>query len=138
MRVPQRLDYAMRALILLAEQERGAWVAAGELADRLRLPRRFVEQQVTTLARSGIVECRRGAAGGCALSRSASEITIRQVVLALQGEILDVPRQSDSASAELWQQAEVALSEFLDNVTLEELAKRQRELDSAAAPMYYI
>lgn len=138
MRVSQRLDYAVRALVLLADQPEGTWVAAGDLADKLRLPRRFVEQQVTALSRAGIVECRRGAAGGCALSRSASELSIRDVVVALHGEILDVPHQRDSASAELWQHAAAVLEDFLGEVSLSELAKRQRELDAATAPMYYI
>ena len=75
MRVSQRLDYALRALVLLAEQPPGEFVASGDLADRLGMPRRFVEQQVTLLAREGIVECRRGASGGCALAREATEVT---------------------------------------------------------------
>lgn len=138
MRVSQRLDYALRALVLLAEQPQDTWVAAGDLAERLRLPRRFVEQQVTALSRSGIVECRRGAAGGCSIARPAAEITVRDVVVALDGEVLDVPHQNDSASAELWQRAGDALGEFLDGIDLATLAARQKELDASAVPMYYI
>lgn len=138
MRVSQRLDYALRALTLLADQRPDAWVAAGELADRLRLPRRFLEQQISTLARAGIVQCRRGAAGGCSLARAAEDISVREVVLALDGEILDVPHQRDSASAELWQQVSFALADLLGGFTLADLAARQRELDASSAPMYYI
>jgi len=138
MRVSQRLDYALRALVLLAEQPAGSWVAAGDLAERLRLPRRFVEQQVTALSRAGVVSCRRGASGGCALSRRAEEITVREIVLALHGEVLDVPHQPGSATAELWKQASHSLEDFLGEVSLCELAERQRELDAESAPMYYI
>jgi len=138
MRISQRLDYAVRALVLLAEQPPGGWVAAGELAERLNLPRRFVEQQVTALSRAGIVACRRGAAGGCALSRPAEEITVQEVVLAMHGEVIDVPHQRDSASADMWQQASEVLGEYLNGVNLAELARRQRELDAKTAPMYYI
>lgn len=138
MRVAQRLDYALRAAILLAEQPEGSWVVAGELAEHLQLPRRFVEQQVSALARGGVVACRRGAIGGCALSRPADEITVRDVVLALHGEVLDVPHQTASASAEVWKQASEALEGFLGSVTLAELAARQCELDASCGPMYYI
>lgn len=138
MRVSQRLDYALRALVLLAEQPPGTWVAAGDLADRLNLPRRFLEQQFSSLARAGIVECRRGAAGGCSLTRPSSDVTVREVVLALHGDVLDVPHQPDSASAELWSEAAGVLADFLGGHTLEQLAKRQRGLDAQAAPMYYI
>jgi Rrf2 family protein len=138
MRVSQRLDYALRALVLLAEQPAESWVVAGDLAERLQLPRRFVEQQITQLSRAGIVTCRRGASGGCALSRPPESITVAQVVVALNGEVLDVPHQPGLATAEVWRQALATLSDYLDTVTLAELAERQRELDAEAGPMYYI
>jgi len=138
MRVPQRLDYALRALVLLALQPAGEYIAAGELADHLGLPRRFVEQQITALARAGIVRCRRGAAGGCALARESREITVFDVVEAVQGEVLDVPHVTGSAASALWEQAADQLAEFLTTVSLSELAQRQRDLDGAAATMYWI
>jgi len=97
-----------------------------------------VEQQITALARAGAVECRRGAAGGCALARPAAEVTVRDIVLAVHGEILDVPLQTDSAAAEAWQLAAGALEDHLSTIDLASLAARQRELDAASAPMYYI
>lgn len=138
MRVPQRLDYALRALILLAMQPDGRFVAAGDLAERLHLPRRFVEQQITALARAGVVVCRRGAAGGCALARPAGELSVAEVVRAVQGDVLDVPRTTGSAASELWSGAEESLSEYLERVTLATLASRQREIDAELSPMYYI
>jgi Rrf2 family protein len=138
MRVPQRLDYALRALVLLALQPEGEYIAAGDLADHLGLPRRFVEQQVTSLSRSGIVRCRRGAAGGCALARSASEVSVLDVVEAVQGDVLDVPRVTGSAASALWAEAADDLTEFFATVNLSELAQRQRDLDGAAATMYWI
>jgi Rrf2 family protein len=138
MRVPQRVDYALRVLALLAVEPPDTYVAAGELASRLVLPKRFVEQQVTVLARVGIVRSRRGASGGCALALEPSQITVRDVVLAIQGDVLDVPRQRDQATAEVWRRAAMVLDEFLGEVTLADIASRQREIDAQSAPMYYI
>jgi Rrf2 family iron-sulfur cluster assembly transcriptional regulator len=138
MRVSQRLDYTLRGLTALAELEAGACVPAGDIADRLGLPRRFVEQQFTALSRAALVECRRGAGGGCSLARPASEITIGEIVRAVQGTALDVPRISGSAVSELWASAAATLDMALDAVTLSDLATRQRELDAQVAPMYYI
>ncbi|MDO8964600.1 MAG: Rrf2 family transcriptional regulator [Coriobacteriia bacterium] len=138
MRVSQRLDYTLRGLTSLAERPAGTFLAAGEIADSLSLPRRFVEQQFTALARAGLVECRRGAGGGCALARPASEISVGEVVRAVQGSVLDVPRVTGSAVSEMWADSAAALDEALEEVTIEELATRQRELDAEAAPMYYI
>ena len=138
MRVPQSLDYALRAIVLLALQPEDEYVAAGDLADRLGLPRRFVEQQVTRLARYGLVRCRRGATGGCALAFPAAEISVLDVVSAIQGDVLDVPRVTESATSGLWSDASDALAAFLRTTTIAELADQQRELDGAAATMYWI
>ena len=138
MRVPQRLDYALRALVLLSQQPAGEYIAAGDLADHLGLPRRFVEQQVSALARAGIVRCRRGASGGCALARPAREVSVLDVVAAVQGDVLDVPHVTGSAASAFWSDAADALSGFLGDVSLEELAQKQREIDGAAASMYWI
>lgn len=138
MRVPQRVDYALRVLTLLAAEPADTYVAAGELAARLVLPKRFVEQQVTALVRAGVVRSRRGASGGCALALEPSEISVRDVVLAIQGDVLDVPRQRGQATAEVWQRAALVLDNFLGEVTLDDIASRQREIDAQSAPMYYI
>jgi Rrf2 family protein len=137
-RVSQRLDYAMRALVALAQERDGHAVVVGDLAARLRLPKRFLEQQITTLAKRGLVACRRGAAGGCTLARPAELISVGDVVRAVQGEVLDVPRIAGSAVAEMWAQAAAGLAEALDSVTLRQLADRQAEMDAGPAAMYYI
>jgi Rrf2 family protein len=138
MRVSQRLDYTMRGLTALAERPFGTFVAAGELADELALPRRFVEQQFTVLARAGLVDCRRGAGGGCALARPADEIPVAEIVRAVQGTVLDVPQVSGSAVSEMWARSATELESGLANVSLAELSERQKALDATASPMYYI
>lgn len=138
MRVSQRVDYALRALVLLARCCEDEQIAAGDIAERLNLPRRFVEQQFTELARNGIVKCRRGAGGGCTLARPAATITVREVVAALEGDVLDVPHVSGSAATELWAGAAQSLAEFLEGVSIAELAERQKVIDAEHSSMYYI
>ncbi len=138
MRVPQSLDYALRALVLLAMQPDGTYIAAGELADRLGLPRRFVEQQITSLARAGIVRCRRGASGGCSLARPPRDISVSRVIEAVQGEILDIPHVTDSAVSVMWQDLAEELGRYLASITLESLVERQRSLDEPIASTYVI
>ncbi len=138
MRVPQRLDYALRALVALATLPPGSIRSGGALAARLGLPSRFVEQQLTALVASGIVRSTRGPGGGFALGRPPAEISMRDVVLALQGDVLDVPKVTGSAVAEGWQQATGALGTALGNISLADLATRQRELDAETSTMYYI
>jgi Rrf2 family protein len=138
MRVSQRLDYAVRALTALARRPGGGPVVAGDLAEELNLPKRFLEQQITALAKRGLVTCQRGASGGCGLARPAASITVADVVLAMQGDVLDVPHTTGSSVAEMWQAAAESLTVALAGVTLQQLADRQAALEAAGGPMYYI
>ncbi len=138
MRVSQGLDYVLRALTVLAQRPPGTTLVAGDVALELGLPKRFLEQQFTLLAKHGIVECRRGAGGGCALARAAEDITVGEVVRAMQGDVLDVPHVSGSAVSEMWGEAAGALVTALDERDLASLARRQTELDAARGPMYHI
>ena len=138
MRVSQRLDYALRALTALAAAPAGTYVVAGDLADELGLPRRFLEQQLTALSKRGLVTCQRGAGGGCALGRPPEEITVADAVRALQGDVLDVPRVTGSAVSEMWSEAAAELETHLEATDIATLAKRQSALDAASTPMYYI
>lgn len=138
MRVSQRLDYALRALVELTRMQPGEAVPAGEIAARLDLPKRFLEQQLTALSREGIVSCRRGSGGGCVLAVRAEKLTVADVARALEHEVLDVPRTTGTATAEMWAGAAGALESALGSVTLSDIAARQAEIDAEAAGMYYL
>jgi Rrf2 family protein len=137
-RVSQRLDYTVRGLVALAAEPVGRPVVAGDLADRLGLPRRFLEQQFTAIAKRGILSCHRGASGGCALARPADEITVCDIVRAIQGQVLDVPRITGAASSEMWAGLADEFSAAADRITLADLARRQSEIDHDRSPMYFI
>jgi len=138
MRVSQRLDYALRALVLLAGRPSGTYVSGGEVASRLGLPQRVVEQQLSELARAHILDSRRGAGGGHALARPAAQIGVADVVRAIEGDVLDVPKVSCSATSEFWQRSADSLGVYLAGTTIASLAQRQAELDTALAHIYYI
>ncbi len=138
MRVSQRLDYTVRLLIALAAQDPDTPVPVGSLATRLGMPRRFLEQQMTLLGKTGIVTCRRGSGGGCSLARPAEDVTLADVIRAVEGTLVDVPHTAGSAATELWAGAERALDDFFSDVTLQDLAYRQTRLESAGETMYFI
>ena len=138
MRISQRLDYALRAAVLLAGRPKGAYVAGGEIAARLGVPQRVVEQQLSLLAREGLLVSRRGAGGGHRLARPASQISVADIVSAIEGTVLDVPHVSGSAVSEFWLDTHEAVGAYLSGHTLAMLAHRQAEMDSAAALLYYI
>ncbi len=102
------------------------------------MPRRFGEQQMTALAKTGLVTCRRGAAGGCALGRPAEDLTVLEVVRAIQGDALDIPRATGSATSALWADVARTLDDRLAATTLADLARQQAEIDATTESMYFI
>jgi Rrf2 family protein len=138
MRVEQRLDYALRLLVAVSRLPEGERVAVGDLAEAMGLPRRFCEQQVTELSRHGLVSCRRGAGGGCRLSVPSDEITVADVVNALQGTALDVPHTHGSATTQMWEEVAAAVEERLAAVSIAALAEEQAMIERAGAAMYQI
>lgn len=88
LKVSQKLEYAMRAMIELADRRHeGTLVPAREIAARQHVPVRFLEQQLGALSKAGLVESFRGGGGGCRLARDADEITIAEIADAIEGQI---------------------------------------------------
>jgi len=107
-----------------------------DLAQREAVSGNFLVQILNDLRRAGLIESRRGKAGGYLLGRSADQITLRQVVEAVDPALLQcsVTRDGDSGQAvrRAWQQISTGLHQSLDEITVESLASNQR------APMFYI
>ena len=88
LKVSQKLEYAMRAMIELAQRrDEGVLVPAREIAERQQVPLRFLEHQLGALSKAGLVESFRGAGGGCRLARDPGEITVAQIADAIEGQI---------------------------------------------------
>lgn len=136
MRITAKVDYAVRAAAELAaaQQARGGGRAAlkGEsIATAQSVPLRFLETILSDLRRAGIVSSQRGADGGYWLARPAEEISVADVIRAVEGPLADVhgepPEQVRyaGAAAELqtvWIATRVALRDVLESTSLAALA----------------
>jgi Rrf2 family protein len=88
MQVSRKVDYALRAVIHLANEEhRSRACSVAEIADRERIPKQFLEKIIRDLIRTGLVRSRRGPHGGYVLARSAEDVTFRHVIEAVEGPI---------------------------------------------------
>ena len=96
MRTTAKADYAVRAAVELAAAGDGP-VKAEQIADAQRIPVNFLENILAELKRAGIVESRRGAAGGYLLARPADEISLADVIRAVEGPLANVRGQSPEA-----------------------------------------
>ena len=87
MRLSARADYALRAAIELAAQD--GRVTADQLAQAQGIPGKFLEAILTHLRRSNIVRSQRGPDGGFWLARPAAEISLAEIIRAIDGQSLD-------------------------------------------------
>lgn len=87
MRLNQATDYAFRAVLYLSRQPRGQVVEARLIAEEEKIPMRFLLKIFRLLTRAGIVESYRGINGGYSLARAPQEITMRDVIEAIEGPI---------------------------------------------------
>ena len=88
LKISQKLEYAMRAMIELAlRRESGALVPAREIATTQQIPVRFLEQQLGALHKAGLVESFRGAGGGCRIARGPEDISVAQIADAIEGQL---------------------------------------------------
>ena len=85
--ISQKAKYAFKALIHLARQPKGATVQIDGIAREAGVPRKFLEHILLELKHSGLIASRRGRAGGYVLIKQPGEITLGQVLRAIDGPI---------------------------------------------------
>lgn len=88
--ISARVDYVTRALLVLAASPAGQPVNAGHIASQQGMPAKFIENMLVDLKRSGLVNSVRGSAGGFRLARPADQVTIADVIRAVEGPLAAV------------------------------------------------
>jgi len=125
MHVPAKVDYGVRAMLTLAELDEPA--TSETLASAQRLPARFLGAILVDLRRAGLVSNQRGLAGGYCLARPASEISVADVIRALNGPLAEIRgRRPETASydgaavhlQDVWVAARASLRKVLECVSL--------------------
>ncbi|MFC0336212.1 transcriptional regulator, BadM/Rrf2 family [Kushneria avicenniae] len=105
--------------------------AAADIADRVGLPRPTVSKTLKLLLRAGLLNSQRGANGGYRLARSATAITVRDIITAIDGPVAmtecshghgDCDLMASCGVATNWQRVSMAVRQLLDSVTLADLA----------------
>lgn len=126
MQISARADYATRAMLELAASSTPTMTAQA-LADAQGLPHKFLEAILADLRRAGIARSQRGADGGYALARPASEISIGDVIRAVDGPLAGVrgirPEHVTYEGTaqhlrEVWVATRAAIRSVLDELTL--------------------
>lgn len=131
MRVTAKADYAVRAVVELADAAGGSPRKVDQIAQAQGIPLSFLENILTQLRSAGIVRSQRGPEGGYWLARPAAEVNLAQVIRAVEGPLVGVRGQPPeevryAGSAESLQQVWIALRanlrKVLEHVTVADVA----------------
>jgi Rrf2 family iron-sulfur cluster assembly transcriptional regulator len=143
-KVSTRGDYASRALLSLALHADGARpTSVRDIAERTGLPQPYLEQILLALKGAGLVRSKRGVGGGYVLARPPSEITLGQIVSAVDGPIVagdfGEPHQNGACDHEgqcvlltVWADVGEHMRQHLDGFTLADMVTRARGVSRAS------
>jgi Rrf2 family transcriptional regulator, cysteine metabolism repressor len=146
-----KAEYGIRVMAHLARRGEDSPISLGTIADAEGLPLAYLEHLVQRLRKAGLVESRRGAHGGYTLARMAEDITMAEVVRALEGDI--APIECISADADgvlvcsrehdenhepcptkfLWTRVQGSIVRTLNEMTLDDLVQPMTQKKKRAA-----
>ena len=141
MRLSLRGEYALRALLVLGLNYDQSLVRIQSISDQQNIPKRFLEQILNDLKSAGIVQSRRGVAGGYRLAKPPEQITLAVVVRHIEGALAPVscvseqfyekcscPDESRCAIRSVMKEVRDAVVRVAERVTIAELCDRSRKL----------
>ena len=141
MKLSQRGEYALRALLVLGMNHGPEVVRIRDIAQQQNIPRRFLEQILNDLKSAGFVQSRRGVAGGYRLQRDPAEISLADIIRHLEGPLAPVgcvsvnyyqrcscPDEAKCAIRSVMQEVRDAIVSALEGVTVSHLCDRVRDL----------
>ena len=145
MKVSTRGDYASRALLSLAlHDEGGTPTSVRDVAERTGLPQPYLEQILLALKGAGLVRSKRGVGGGYVLACRPDEITLGQIVSAVDGPIVagdfGEPHQDGACDHEgqcvllaVWADVGDQMRSYLDSFTLADMVARAQGTSGVAS-----
>ncbi len=144
-RVSQKTEYALRAVTELAIRHEDGLIPAREIASAQGVPLRFLEQQLSTLHKAGLVESFRGSGGGCRLARDPSEMRVADVIDVMEGNLYPMHcidhddhtcfQDGRCGIQGLWSDVHLAVRGVFERTSVADLAERQQQA-GAGTPIF--
>jgi len=145
----QKSVYALRAIYELAKRHGQGATSIPLIAEAQNIPPRFLENILLQLKQASIVDSLRGREGGYALARAPEQVTVGDVLRAIEGAMFPVsclgdktqencPMRQDCVFIPMWREAQDAMLAVYDGTSFEDLLARGRANEAESAPMYSI
>ena len=136
MKISTKGRYALRLLIDLAEHQQAGYISLNEIATRQNISKKYLEQIIPILNKTGILRANRGSQGGYMLAGSPEKYTVGDILRCTEGSLAPVDcaeqdpveceRSAECVMLPVWQGLSRAINEYLDSITLQDILDRQR------------
>lgn len=137
MKISTKGRYAIRMLVDLAEHQENGYVALKDIAERQEISKKYLEQIVSILNRPGFLQTNRGQNGGYRLAKDPDQYSVGDIlritegviapVACLEDEVNQCERAKNCATLPMWTELYRIISDYLDNVTIQDILDKQRE-----------
>ena len=134
MKISTKGRYALRMLYDLALHHDEGYISLKDIAERQNISKKYLEQIVPLLNKSGILKTNRGNRGGYMISKKPSEYTVGDVLRATEGSLApvacleyapnDCPRAAECSTLYIWEGLFEAVNSYLDSITIQDIVDR--------------
>lgn len=146
-------EYAVLAILALSLHSGQGPLQVKSIAQKEKIPARFLEQVMNLLKKQGLVESVRGPYGGYRLKKPPEKIRLGEVLRAIEGPLSilqpaerkqgrfstgDDGEAENLVLKEVWAEVDASLKEHLDSITFKDLCDRKNELEAKKVLMFHI
>lgn len=135
MKISTKGRYSLRLMLDLAKHYEDGPLSLKDISERQNISKKYLEQIVPLLTKSGLLTANRGHMGGYRLAKSPSEITVAEVVectegslqpvSCMAGELNECPQQLECLTLPVWQGLHSVVSEYLQSITLQDILDKK-------------
>ncbi len=145
MKISTKGRYALRLMLDLAEHQQDGYVALKDIAERQGISKKYLEQIVPLLNKSGVLRTTRGFQGGYMLAKSPDKYTVGDILRITEGSLAPVSclefepntceKCEECITLPMWKELYKVITDYLDGVTLQDMLDKNSSL---GADEYYI
>lgn len=138
MKISTKGRYALRMAVYLARNDNNGYISLKEISDHENISRKYLEQIVPMLTKSGILRTTRGNKGGYLLAYKAEELTVGDILRATEGSLSPIsclefpdnvcPRKGQCSTLYVWEGLYKMITDYLDNITIQDIIERNSDI----------
>ena len=149
MRLSTKGRYGLQAMVDLGVYSKEKHISLKSIAERLSMSENYLEQLMALLKKNKLVVSVRGAQGGYALAKDPSEITIGEILRALEGSlaptdctckgnVIHCALDGKCVTKSVWEKIRDSIDRVVDNITLDQLMDDYEKINEEVLQTYYI